>query len=141
MVDPFEGDTLGERVKAARTLMGMSQGDLSRKSGVSQQLISVMENRGLGTRRDKLEKLAAALECNPNRLDPHFDKGDEIVGSSRKAKTAKRSKAKDADVSGFLERLSVSLEDKLGFRPTPLQAVKYLARIADPSDELGLRDE
>lgn len=138
MSEVFKGETLGERVKSARASRGMSQGDLSRKSGVSQQLISVIENRG-GTHPDKLSRLAAALGCAPSSLDPDFDDAARIVGSSPRTSVSERAKTKDSEMSVFLERLAESLEGRLGFRPTPLQAVKYLAKMADPADELGLR--
>ena len=59
--------TLGKRLLTARKLSGLTQAELTKKSGVSQQLISRIEN-------DKVEsttevfKLADALNVNPRWL-------------------------------------------------------------------------
>lgn len=60
-------NTLGKRLLTARKLSGLTQAELTKKSGVSQQLISRIEN-------DKVEsttevfKLADALNVNPRWL-------------------------------------------------------------------------
>lgn len=54
---------MGRRIKERRELLRMSQEDLSKKSGVSRQTISNLENnpeKGVSTKT--LEKIAAALE-------------------------------------------------------------------------------
>ncbi|NTF17936.1 helix-turn-helix transcriptional regulator [Agrobacterium rubi] len=131
MDDTFEGSTLGERIRSARLAKGMSQGDLSRKSQVSQQLISRIESSGGGTRSDKLNPIAEALGCSPSSLDPHFGQGSRRVREAALRRRARPSRAADPELDSFLNRVTEVLEARLGFRPTPLQAVKYLAKAAN----------
>lgn len=61
----------------------MSQGDLARRSGISQQVISHYESGRNAIGINNLAKLARALGCAPSDLDPRFALPDD--GKSRGA--------------------------------------------------------
>ncbi|WP_167930380.1 helix-turn-helix transcriptional regulator [Olsenella sp. SW781] len=62
--DPYLGGViLGEGLRAARTRAGLSQEGLARKSGISQEAISVLERGSGNPTMRTLERLARALGC------------------------------------------------------------------------------
>ena len=62
--DPYLGGVaLGEGLRAARTRAGLSQEELAKKSGISQEAISVLERGGGNPTMRTLERLARALGC------------------------------------------------------------------------------
>ncbi len=67
--------TLGQRLKQAREYVGMSQLALSRKSGVTQQMISKLES-GRAEKTADVFSLAATLNVSPAWLD--HGEGDMI---------------------------------------------------------------
>ncbi len=128
----LEGTTLGDRMKALRIAKGLSQQDVSNKSGVSQQVISVIETRGGGTHPSKLVKLAEALECDVKELLPEDGRKRSIRNSVVKPSNPEKS------FTELMGALGNALEAKLGFRPTSYQALRYIIKKADPANELGL---
>lgn len=58
----LRGDSI---LKALRTWRGLTQAELSKKSGVNQGFISEIENRTKTGTEDTAEKLAAALDVPP----------------------------------------------------------------------------
>lgn len=61
-------NTLAGRVKYARSLVGLTQEELARKSGLKQSDVSKIEN-GRTRATTGMVGLAKALNCNPNWLD------------------------------------------------------------------------
>lgn len=62
---------IGENLRRLRKAKGMSQAKLAELSGVSQQLISQIEN-GVNERTLELPSLARALGCGIDELDPNY---------------------------------------------------------------------
>jgi len=60
--------TLGERVRARRAELGMTQDGLARATGIAQTLISRYENDVQQPRLDRAAKLAEGLECTLDDL-------------------------------------------------------------------------
>ena len=58
------------RLKELREERNMSQEELSQKSGVSRQIISILEseNREVNTTTATLQKLSAALNCSLSKI-------------------------------------------------------------------------
>lgn len=61
-VQKVEVDTAGQRLKTARVEKRLSMWELSRRAGISQPQISLLESGKYQLRRKAAEKLAAALE-------------------------------------------------------------------------------
>lgn len=55
--------TVGDRIKDLRERLGMSQGDLAKKMGISRQAVSKAENHGDNITTPKVSKYAKALGC------------------------------------------------------------------------------
>lgn len=63
--------SFSENVKLLRTNLGLTQGELAEKSGLTLGQISKIE-RGLGNPRlDTIEKIIEGLKCNPSDLLGH----------------------------------------------------------------------
>ncbi len=60
--------TLGEKVKFRRTLLRISQSELSRQTGISQPYISGIENGTYTPTAKKLGALAKSLKCTTDYL-------------------------------------------------------------------------
>jgi transcriptional regulator with XRE-family HTH domain len=61
--------TLGERLRAARRRLGMSQGELGAAAGLSQTAVSRLEHGGVAAPpREAVDRLAAALGVAPGWL-------------------------------------------------------------------------
>ena len=61
--------TLGERLKAVRRRLGMSQEELATRAGVAQEAIArVEQNKRLSMRSDELGRLAEALDAPADEL-------------------------------------------------------------------------
>ena len=61
--------TIGERIKERRIELGLTQMELSQKMGYkNKSAICNVEKRGDNITSDRIEKLAAALECTPGYL-------------------------------------------------------------------------
>ena len=56
---------LGEKIKARRKILGMSQKQLAKISGIGQSSISRYETGDGGITLDYILKLAKVLECSP----------------------------------------------------------------------------
>jgi transcriptional regulator with XRE-family HTH domain len=59
---------LGKNLRAARKKLGLSQGEVSQRSGVEQGEISRIERGIRDPQVSTLKKLAAAVEVPPGRL-------------------------------------------------------------------------
>lgn len=69
--------TPGEALKMLRELQGLSQNDLSQKTGISQSNISALESNTRQMGRDRALVLAKALHVHPAvLLFPDFDIAD-----------------------------------------------------------------
>jgi transcriptional regulator with XRE-family HTH domain len=66
--------TPGEALKMLRELQGMTQGDLAKKTGISQSNISALESNARQMGRDRAIVFAKALRVHPAvLLFPDFD--------------------------------------------------------------------
>jgi len=63
--------SLGQRIRARREEIGLSQSELARRAGVSQPVINVLERGGATTSR-YLATIARALAVDVADLDPRF---------------------------------------------------------------------
>ncbi len=59
--------TVGERIKARRISLGLSQEELGKRIGVTKSTVSLVE-RGEGMTTDRLARYAKALECSVHDL-------------------------------------------------------------------------
>ena len=57
--------SVGESVRIIRELQGLSQGQLSRLTGIPQATISAIENDRIRLGVERAKALAKALECHP----------------------------------------------------------------------------
>lgn len=91
--------TIAERLKSAREDLGLSQGELAKRAGVSQSTIANFE---AGTRHSprKLLAIAAALRVDPNWL--------ETGKGSREPQAGARVSA-DTTLDDVLDRLGIEL--------------------------------
>lgn len=111
---------IAEEVIRRRKALGLSQKGLSAKSGIAQQTISLIE-RKLTKETTSIGRLAAALDCDPETLDPDFrtrppegqDLGEVASGMTD-------------DIVVLLDRVATHLAKQLGFRPTRMQVVAHL---------------
>jgi lambda repressor-like predicted transcriptional regulator len=62
--------TFAERFRAAMTEKGITQAELATKVGIGQPAISMMLNRTCRPQRKTVQKIAAALDINPEELWP-----------------------------------------------------------------------
>ena len=70
--------TVGESVRIIRELQGLSQNELSRRSGIPQSTISAIENDRVNLGVERAKVLARALRCHPAVLVfPNWDLGTE----------------------------------------------------------------
>lgn len=67
----------GERLKARRLMLRLSQNELSKRSGVSQQAISGIESGRNSPSEQTILMLSAALHCSLSEL---MQDGDVIAG-------------------------------------------------------------
>lgn len=65
---------IADNLRRLRKAAGLSQAELAKKSGVTQQLISQIE-RGENTSTTKLPALAAAIGCKVAQIDPSYSEG------------------------------------------------------------------
>jgi transcriptional regulator with XRE-family HTH domain len=104
----------GPEIKRRRELLGLSQAQFAKVSGLSQQSLSRLERNGsIGTRN--IGKLATALGCRIEDLDPDFS------GLSASTETALPS-----EVTVLLNKLARKMKPKLGFLPNELQVIQHL---------------
>lgn len=89
---------IAKSVKALRVKCGLSQGELSKKSGLSIRYLSRLENEGGNLTLDVVEKLAHGLSCEPG----------EILGTS-KSSVSKR----DAEMLDEAIRLLSSVRSRV----------------------------
>lgn len=59
---------MGEKLKAARLKAGLTQTELAKKIGISQQAVARYENGGIEPRASMLKRLAEALYCMMEEL-------------------------------------------------------------------------
>jgi transcriptional regulator with XRE-family HTH domain len=114
-------------VVARRNALGITQSEVSRLSGISQPTISDIE-AGSKPRVRTLEKVAKALECDPVELDPSYALGGRL---ERKSRVGPRSEPDvDQPLRAALDEIGGQMEKDLGFVPTHLQVVQFLAKRA-----------
>jgi transcriptional regulator with XRE-family HTH domain len=63
---------LAENIKVRRSVLKMSQSELAKKSGVSQQLIGALESGKINSTRS-LQQIASALHCEIRDLDQRIE--------------------------------------------------------------------
>lgn len=71
-------DTFADRVRRRRKASGLTQAQLAKKAGMSQQAITGIETGRNQSNTDNLFSLAKALNCSPFWL--HFGRGPESMG-------------------------------------------------------------
>lgn len=117
----------GTEIKRRREALGMSQGELADKCGLSQQAMSRIEsNLSKGTSR--IGRLAEALDCSINDIDTDVDL-PEMKQADRRT-TADKPPKSPAGLSGeavdMLAKIAGQMEKSLGFRPTDAQVIRHL---------------
>jgi transcriptional regulator with XRE-family HTH domain len=60
--------SVGESVRIVRELQGLSQNELSQRTGISQATISAIENDRVRLGVERAKALAVALKCHPGVL-------------------------------------------------------------------------
>lgn len=60
--------SVGESVRLVRELQGLSQNELSQRTGISQATISAIENDRVRLGVERAKALAVALKCHPGVL-------------------------------------------------------------------------
>ncbi|HET9362280.1 MAG TPA: helix-turn-helix transcriptional regulator [Vicinamibacterales bacterium] len=60
--------SVGESVRIVRELQGLSQNELSQRTGISQPTISAIENDRVRLGVERAKALAVALKCHPGVL-------------------------------------------------------------------------
>ena len=104
--------TFGEKVKAERTKLGLTQEELAAKVGVTVRVICSYENdksRPRGTERYK--KLAEALNVNVNHLLSEDDAFIADVEDKYGRRGAKQAKELIAEVTGLFAGGEIADED------------------------------
>jgi transcriptional regulator with XRE-family HTH domain len=81
---PNEGlyEDWGQRLRAERQSQGLTQHELSRRSGVSQQMVSGIERGLFGAGDDTRRALARALGTRPAELFPYPEDLAPVAGAS-----------------------------------------------------------
>lgn len=103
-----ESETIGARIRQARTKAGLSQPELSAKSNVPQTTISGMENGTAGSTFSALRALCAALDvsadwvvglsASPRPLEPQSWVVDlDVVDRLRKAESGEAVQFSDSE--------------------------------------------
>ena len=79
-----QGMTLGERVKARRIRLGLTQADLASAAGVRRPTITELEtNRRMTVSSAILKRLARALQCTADYLIGMYEDNGELQPASR----------------------------------------------------------
>ncbi|MCS4089167.1 helix-turn-helix domain-containing protein [Rhizobium sp. BK176] len=121
-------NSVSAAIVSRRVQLGITQTEVSRRSGVSQPSISDIE-AGATPRNSTLAKLAKALRCQPNDLDPTYGmKGRNTRSSRGGLKPAKT--FVDPEVVSLLDELADELANGFGFVPSHLQVIQFLAKKA-----------
>ncbi len=63
---------LAENIKIRRFALRLSQSELAKKAGISQQLVTALENGKISSTKF-IPEIARALSCGVRELDPRFD--------------------------------------------------------------------
>lgn len=105
---------LGDRVRAARLAAGLTQTELSRRSGVAQPNISAIERGDVHPRRETIERLLAASRLRPSAaLRRHRDEVIAVVERHRATRPRVfGSAARGDDAAGSDVDLLVSFDDE-----------------------------
>jgi transcriptional regulator with XRE-family HTH domain len=131
-------NSVSAAIVSRRVELGITQSEVSRRSGVSQPSISDIE-AGATPRNSTLAKLAKALRCQPKDLDPSYGlKGRNTRSSRGGLKPAKTSA--DIAVVSLLDDLAAGLASGFGFVPSHLQVIQFLAKkagISTSHDQIG----
>lgn len=143
--------TIGQNIKEMREARGMTQAELARLAGMSQQAIGHVETDATRQPR-RLHHIAAALGCDISKLDPGYEASGRKTFSpdlpspedarsehrSKKAwlsgkKLAAQETSSDdvAEIVAVLEERARQLASTLGFAPTPKQTLLHLISLAD----------
>ena len=83
-------ETLGQRIKAQRIRIGMTQDDLAEKLLIPKASVSAYENDRIDIKGSRIVELAEALGVSPNYLLGFTEEGnpvlDDIIEALRKIK-------------------------------------------------------
>jgi transcriptional regulator with XRE-family HTH domain len=90
--------TPGEALKIVRTLQGLSQSELARRSRVKQSAISAIERGEMGLGIERAKALALALHVHPAVLAfPGWrDPADRLESRPGAARTRRKSRARES---------------------------------------------
>lgn len=95
-------EIIGHRVRDRRKAIGLSQKDLAKASGVSQQTVNIIENGKRSARRANLDAISAALGCSVDDLTlsaaPIDGDRGKAEGESPRDRESRRMR-KDKDVN------------------------------------------
>lgn len=72
-------ETLGQRIKAQRIRIGMTQDDLADKLLIPKASVSAYENDRIDIKGSRIVELAKALEVTPNYLLGFFEEEDPVL--------------------------------------------------------------
>lgn len=100
----------GTRIRLARDIYGWTQGELAARAGISQQLVSKLEN-GTLTQTDRLDELAEATGFARSWFETRLE---HDLGGATTVRYRKTSKASKADERMANARLTVAYELALG---------------------------
>lgn len=120
--------SLKDNLKTARKAKGWSQPELAREAGVSQQLISQIENGVPSAGKDMLPTIAAALGIEVTDLDPNFWKmhpnpaARSVANSVRQPKPASAVPLYASARGGIGEM--VLMDSEVGPERFPLEGVR-----------------
>ncbi len=117
----------GNEIKRRREALGLSQGELAKKCGLSQQSMSRIENN-LSRESSSVGRLSSALNCSVHDIDPDFT-GAEPAYHSLPAVLSD-------EAGDLLSRIATRMEGTLGFRPTDTQVIRHLMAKSAYSDLL-----
>jgi transcriptional regulator with XRE-family HTH domain len=120
--------TVSAAVTSRRVELGLSQTEVSKRSGVSQPTISDIE-AGATPRNSTLAKIAVALDCLPTDLDPTYTP-DGRNNKTRRRDAKPTQLRGDPEASRLLDGVANMMESDFGFVPSHVQVIQFLAKKA-----------
>lgn len=128
---------MAANLKRLRDMAGLTQGKLARLACVDQQYIGRIE-QGSVSKAVQLPSIAAALNVSPEDIDPLFylkfpsasvaARSEPSHPPSPRVVTTKKSDRDLEEIIPILASLSEKVEERLGFKPTIVQTLQYIAK-------------
>lgn len=130
---------LAETIKIRRIALRMSQSDLAKKAGVSQQLVTALENSKISSTKF-IPEIALALNCGVRDLDPRFGVLDTAeLGPLRRYEALADLPILGCDIHVSNEMSIVLHEEPVDFvdRPAPLRHVRNAYALIVPDQNMS----